>query len=612
MMEQVASYMHNYQFFYRFLFVAVVALGIHPAPTNVAFAQNLVYPHVTTQTNFSQQMILPGESVSVHVRVSGSTKVQDTPIPAGIVFVLDYSGSMSRNIDTLRTATAHLIDQLDTSRHQVAAVAFATDVTLLSELTSDFSSVRSAIDQHSIGGFTNIAGGFVKATEQLRNTQLPLRFGILFTDGRPEPRETASQQSNVIHNELNKIAREPITFHTIGLGDVDSLLLDTLARRTGGTFTAITNASDLQTVFDKIYQTNSTTLTTRAIQIKESLSSRLNVNDGSFLSSYVAPSIDPESFQNELKNEVQSFYQISELQFPIIGEIGALSFFAYSFDVSVDRCDETQDVIIPLRSPQSSITYSNGDIEEQVVGFDNARITIRKCGVYIDKIWHETERKVSIVIHNALGRPIRDVFINEILCREFDVDWTRKEEFAPFPTDYNPSSPRWNLGTIAHGQKMVVSFPIKETNKAHQGRNPIQCNDYWTTWEFEEPAFKVLKSEGIYPVFRRELNPSMTLSVDVLDYISGKLGHNTNFSAATVNIAPKGMSDQGYLWKIKVDGLEKIPVPPPTPRLNAEHESRTGLLYVKEIDDGFEIVSGLRHQEVLPELYTSPDFVPSP
>ena len=603
--------MQSYPTYFRSVSFAAIAVATHSILTDVVSAQSLQFPEVTARTVMSQYTILPGESVNINVRINGSTRVQSEPVPAGIVFVLDYSGSMSAHIETLRAATSHIIAQLDPAHHKVGAVAFASDVTLLSQPTSQFSQVISAIDKFSVQGYTNIAGGFLKATHELRDIQLPLRFGILFTDGRPEPPRTANQQRNTIDAELSRLRLEPFTFHTIGLGDVDRLLLDVIARRTGGTFVHIENASDIQGAFDKIYQENSATLTTKAVQITESVSSRLRVDDGSYLSSVIPPSVDGISFQDEIQQKVQSFYQTSKMEFPVIAEMGSGRFFAYSFDVTVDFCNETRDITIPLRSTESSITFSNGEETPKSMAFDNASVTIKRCGVYASKTWDEARRLLGITIHNALGRPIREIYVRERLCNTFDVDWTRTNEFDPFPTDYDAAyhSPKWNVAIILHGEKTELSFPIKENNASTAGEEPIQCDDFWTQWILEKPAFRILESEPIYRHFRQELRPSTILSGAVLSHISNKFGH-AGFNAATVGLSPQEVRDQGYPWSIKVDGLEGSPVGGASGLQGSE--AMTGLLYVKKLDDGYELISEVIHREQLPELYTSPDFIPSP
>ena len=626
---------------YRFSHLFTVVVTVQIALSDVALSNQFSLPQVTTQTTLSGTTILPGKSINVNVRVSGDARTQSIPIPARIVVVLDYSGSMSPNIEVLRTATNNLIDQLDSKYHEVAVVAFSDSVKLLSSPTTDFTKVKSAVNSHPVGGTTNIAAAFSEGRKQLKNAHQPVRFGILFTDGRPEPSHTVEQQRSEIKKVLDLLRHEEITFHTVGLGNVDSLLLDVMARRTGGAFTEISNASQISDIFVDIFEKNSKTLTTKSIQIKESLFSELRAEDGTFQSSFLAPTIDPDSFQNEIDQMIESFYKSSEIAFPVISEMGDKNYFSYSFDTAVNTCDEKGDKTIPLRAPQSSIVFRNGDKKPSAINFDSVQITVLRCGVYIYKTWDENERRIDITFHNALGQPVRDLSILDSMKAAFKINWSRIENFKLAPTSYySPDGlAKWDLGIVDGQTKLEISFYVKETTAAVLGENPIQHQlDHGVKWKFDGPAFQILKSDLVYRSLENQLLSMGALSDKVLGFISHKmpyfdhlsigLGVPIRLSSATVTLPPMNAANRGYTWAIEVSdvqgleslhfvdgwGLEQTDWPLPGISLVSgdPFTIMTGFLYVKKTNYGYEIVPEFQEATELPQVWTTTQFIPSP
>ena len=597
-------------------FSLLCALSVPLAATTVlrdaAFGQEYELPRVTTKTKIPNQLILAGQSVEVTVEVYGATKAQPDPIPAAIVFALDYSASMSYSIGTLQAATSHIIARLG-ARDRVAAVAFASDVTLLSQPTSQFANVTSAINRHPVGGSTDLAGGFLAATEQLRNAPpIRLRFGILFTDGHPAPPNTVTQQTQDISDELKSLRMDPFTFHTVGLGYTDTRLLEMIAQRTGGTYVPVTKATDILPAFERIYLANSRTFTTKAVRITEDLAPELRVEHGSFRSSHLPRSLDQDSYDDEMRDKVQSFYRTSEITFPTFSELTSDNYFSYTFNVSVNECHETRDVTIPLRDPQSSIAFWNGDTDIQRVSFDYATITIGQCRVDVAKEWNEANRKLVITLHNSLGRPIRNVVVSDHICDHFHVDWDRFGEGDWVPTHHDSVNGivEWNLGTVAHPQRIEISFPIRADASVGPGENLIQCGDHDVSWHMDLAAFRVLDSEVLWADFRRDLQALGPLRPAVLGHVSQKLSPSLNSPRATVRLASDEMVRQGYRWRIDVDGLESDSIPTSGAVMGVGITRPTGVLYVKEVDNGYEIVAEVLHRRPLPKRLTTLKFVP--
>jgi uncharacterized protein YegL len=169
-----------------------------------------------------------------------------------IVFVTDLSGSMGRDrIYTLKESLNDFIGVL-TPYDKAGIVSFTSSATVLSELTSNKSTLKQIVNAMSVGGTTAIYTGLDKAVEMLDTfDEDGFKMIILFTDGYDEPSTTYDNQYRSI---IDRAVGADIIVHTVGIGSIDDELLSNIAHSTGGSFYYAENASNLQQQVAKVQE----------------------------------------------------------------------------------------------------------------------------------------------------------------------------------------------------------------------------------------------------------------------------------------------------------------------------------------------------------------------
>ena len=177
---------------------------------------------------------------------------QDGKTNLNLVFVTDLSGSMGRDrIYTLKDSLNEFIGVL-TPTDKAAIVSFTSYATVLSQLTSNKSTLKEIVNAMSVRGTTAIYTGLDKAVEILEDTNVDgVKMIIVFTDGYDEPSTTYEAQYKAI---VDRAVDADITIHTIGIGTIDSELLTNIAHSTGGSFYYAEGASTLKQQVTKVQE----------------------------------------------------------------------------------------------------------------------------------------------------------------------------------------------------------------------------------------------------------------------------------------------------------------------------------------------------------------------
>lgn len=184
-----------------------------------------------------------------------------------VALVLDVSGSMSRfitsgtRLDALIGAVNVFIDEIEVSspRTQLSLTTYSTSATKITNLTSNFASIRTSVGRMTPNGFTAIGAGLSVGSDSLVNDPLARAFAaktiLLMTDGQhnmgASPAVTVS----------TAITRGQ-TVHTITFSPgANQVLMQQVANATnGGIHIHADDASDLAQAFRDIARSLSVVL----------------------------------------------------------------------------------------------------------------------------------------------------------------------------------------------------------------------------------------------------------------------------------------------------------------------------------------------------------------
>jgi Ca-activated chloride channel family protein len=199
-----------------------------------------------------------------------------------IMMVLDVSGSMSwfddpktqkKRIDIAKEEAIKFIKKRDDD--PIGIVMFGAESVARCPLTLDKNMLQSIIEDTDLGVIdadgTVLSKGLVTAIGRLRKTESKTKIIILLTDGSPS-------QNDIDHRYALELAKKyEIKIYTIGIGgkyggllkdgygsiqqmgvSVNSKLLNTIAKQTGGLYFEAEDQKQLEKIYDKIDQLEKT------------------------------------------------------------------------------------------------------------------------------------------------------------------------------------------------------------------------------------------------------------------------------------------------------------------------------------------------------------------
>lgn len=575
---------------------------------SIAGAQGISYPKASSTTTTSSNTLTAGETIDVAVRIDGDTRSQSEAVPTTVLLVLDRSGSMSREnaIGHLKQAAALMIDKLNPQQDSVAIVAFSNNGSMLSPATNDFASAKRAIAALSASGATNIADGFSLGNSILRGSTTTKRVAILMTDGIPEP--DPARQGQAIYAELKTLSADLITYHTVGLGTVDPILLDTIARRTGGTFTATSSPGELDALFSQIYDAQSKSLTIKDLMIHEELSPFLTAEHSSLHVSFIPPSNDAQEFSNAIAAVEPGFYANGALDFPSLYDVPGKLYFSYSFKARVTKCDSGQDIAVPLRAQSAGISFLNGSGSRVKYSMTATPITIRTCGVYLEKTFDENAKQVHVNVKNSLPRSIRNVVLVDQVTDNFDYVRDAETSPLPFRLDHASREIEWHLDSIQSNTVQSLVYYLKDTVNLPPAVYPVEFDDDLSFWTFETPALNIHDAIGEY----REMESSIisgAASPKLNRYIEQQLALPARPRNGTISSAIPELRKEGFEWQLTyVPGSDiKFPAGPKT---GPFFDDYTGVFFIRKHDRFYEVLAEVRRRARLPMIRTSPMYEP--
>ena len=189
---------------------------------------------------------LEGKDRPLKVKIASRQHLQ----PIAVAMGLDYSASMTEAaIRDVAAATTRFIDKLQPADN-AAIVKFGEAVEVTEELTQDKSRLTASIG----GEFTLSQEGtalydsIIQAIDQLEKAGDCMKLVIVTTDGEDTTSDRKSEDITdyAVHKDT--------AVYTIGLGDeVDTEMLEKISRLTDGRYYAAANSSELQVIYEGIF-----------------------------------------------------------------------------------------------------------------------------------------------------------------------------------------------------------------------------------------------------------------------------------------------------------------------------------------------------------------------
>ncbi len=193
----------------------------------------------------SSDFRLSQDEISIRPQVTSITSVSGV----SVVIVIDESGSMSSNNRMAKTKEAirDFIGNMG-PYDRTAIVGFrGGDSTYVHHtMTSDKNLLVKSLDSVRASGNTNIITGANVGLQQIVNESNPTAV-IVFSDG-----ENSSADSKKLDDFVKAANEKNTAIYTIGLETTSEFPLKDMAKRTGGTFTFASDASELAGIYAAI------------------------------------------------------------------------------------------------------------------------------------------------------------------------------------------------------------------------------------------------------------------------------------------------------------------------------------------------------------------------
>lgn len=159
---------------------------------------------------------------------------QESVAPLSAVLLLDSSGSMRRDVETVIAAARGFVEALP-RQDKLALAMFADKVDLAHDLTTLRQWTLDAIDKYKANGGTALYDGLIVALDQLKKVE-GRRVIIVLSDGRDEDNPgTGPGSTHTFDEVLAAVKSTRATIFPIGLGpNVDREKLEQIAALSGG------------------------------------------------------------------------------------------------------------------------------------------------------------------------------------------------------------------------------------------------------------------------------------------------------------------------------------------------------------------------------------------
>lgn len=228
------------------LFGAIIAYLLIVTP--------LVVVNLQKQQNIrgKAQVVTPSPT-SIPPLTCGGTEPND------IMLVIDRSTSMAgQKITDAKAAAVNFVDIIDSADNnsRIGLITFGPDSTINLNLTSNYASVKSAINAVALLDGTCAQCAVNKVNQVFgANSGTNNEVVVFLTDGRANRLESGpASNTTAEQGTLTSINNGPdVPYYTIGLGsNVNSTFLQNIATTTGGTYYFTPTSTDLKAIYTKV------------------------------------------------------------------------------------------------------------------------------------------------------------------------------------------------------------------------------------------------------------------------------------------------------------------------------------------------------------------------
>jgi Ca-activated chloride channel family protein len=339
--------------------LAMLMVGMSFA-TMIGGADDETLPPSVTKT-LSTDTIYFGSTeteTTVTIEVTGDGGTSSTITPMDVVFAIDSSGSMGWNdpSDLRLSAAKGFVDNMDDSRDTGGVVSWDSDIDFTFGLSDDFDDtdgLKYEIDQVGASGGTNLNVGLYEAVSMLdANTRVEdsVEVIIFLTDGQGlytdaddgGPADDAADEGYIIFSiGLN-----------IGVNSTPEANLMDMADATGGAYYSSANASNLQAIYDAIFDEIVTSTIPHNVDVCEILEEYIVLDTTSF-------NIAPDSITYNLDGTTTiKWLNVGQYVGDNDAALDADETVTLTFDVGADKAG----YMLPVQVlPGAKIVYDDSD-----------------------------------------------------------------------------------------------------------------------------------------------------------------------------------------------------------------------------------------------------------
>ncbi len=232
-------------------------ISFYGAAVNIGMIDYSKFPDISAKVQLSDKFVDPDKDAKPYISVLDCEQnIEDFTIEkinyseSNIMLLCDNSGSMSGNVEQLKTAVRTFVDSSN-SDEKISLVTFDNSVLKETSFSNSRNQLDSVIDGMGAYGGTNIYRSALAQITRFPSTATANNIMIIMTDGQDGYRAGIEEMQNNLKVEAEK---RGVTIYTLGLGgSVDAEYLTNIAITGGGDFVYASEAGKLESLYSLIH-----------------------------------------------------------------------------------------------------------------------------------------------------------------------------------------------------------------------------------------------------------------------------------------------------------------------------------------------------------------------